>query len=125
MDLLTRVRGALARRQAREQRMFGGIAFMVSDRMVASVSKRGLLIRVGKEGQAAALADPRARRLEMRPGRPMSGYVRIAADDLSDAELKRWLDVGLACVRALAEPAVSPRSRQATAATKKAPRRKA
>ena len=120
-DLLTRVRGALASRGAREQPMFGGIAFMVSDKMVASVSKRGLLLRVGKDGQAEALKDPRAKRLEMRPGRVMSGYVRIAADDLSDAELRRWLDVGLAAVRALAKPKSPARTRSTRGArTRKA-----
>jgi len=109
-DLLARVRAALARHGAREQPMFGGIAFMVSDKMVASVSKRGLLLRVGKEGQPEALKDPRAKRMEMRPGRTMAGYVRIASDDLSEAELKRWLDIGIACAKALA---VATAARQA------------
>ena len=108
-DLLTRVRSALAKHGAREQPMFGGIAFMVSDKMVASVSKRGLLLRVGKEGQAEALKDPRAKRPEMRPGRAMSGYVRIAADDLTAAALKRWLDVALAVVRTMTASATKAR----------------
>jgi len=105
----------LQRHHPREQRMFGGIAFMVDDKMVASVSKRGLLLRVGKEGQEAALRDPRAKRLEMRPGRVMSGYVRIASEELSAAELRRWLDVGLKAVRALKEDKAAPaRSRRAS-----------
>jgi hypothetical protein len=48
--------------------MFGGIAFMVDDKMVASVSKRGLLLRVGKDGQEAALQDPRAKAARDAPG---------------------------------------------------------
>ena len=43
--------------------MFG--CFMVDGNMVAGTSKRGLLVRVGKEGHAAALQRPHARTMEM------------------------------------------------------------
>jgi TfoX/Sxy family transcriptional regulator of competence genes len=33
----------------REVKMFGGIGFMLNGNLVAAVSKRGLLLRVGKE----------------------------------------------------------------------------
>ena len=56
--LLPRLRAALADAKPREQRMFGGVCFMVDGNMVAGTSKRGLLVRVGKEGHAAALQRP-------------------------------------------------------------------
>jgi TfoX/Sxy family transcriptional regulator of competence genes len=100
-ELADRVRAALAGRTFSEKRMFGGVAFMLDGKMIASASKRGLLVRVGKDGQAAALKDPQAKLAVMGPGRPMSGYVRVAEAGLTDADLARWLDTGIAVVRGI------------------------
>jgi TfoX/Sxy family transcriptional regulator of competence genes len=99
-DLLSRVRTALAVLHPDEKRMFGGTAFMIDGKMVASVSKRGLLLRVGKEGLAAALKNPQARPATMGQ-RTMSGYVRVNEAGLSDRDLQRWLDAALAHLRSL------------------------
>ena len=77
-QLADRVRAALAPLPVTETRMFGGIAFMLDGKMVASASKRRLLLRVGKDGQAEALRNPSAKVAEMG-ARRMSGYVRIVA----------------------------------------------
>lgn len=53
--LAGRIRAALAGRRSAEQRMFGGICFMVDGNMAVGTSVRGMLVRVGKEGHAAAL----------------------------------------------------------------------
>ena len=71
--LAERMRSALAGTGAvREVRMFGGLCFMLNGNMVAGTSKRGLLVRVGKEQQSAALARPGTKLMEMT-GRPMEG----------------------------------------------------
>ena len=57
-----------------EVKMFGGTGFMLNGNLVAAVSKRGLLLRVGKDRHRDALAWPGARPMEMR-GRTMEGYV--------------------------------------------------
>ena len=59
-----------------EVKMFGGTGFMLNRNLVAAVSKRGLLLRVGKDRYREALAWPGARSMEMR-GRTMEGYVYI------------------------------------------------
>ena len=56
--------------------MFGGTGFMLDGKLAAAVSKRGLLLRVGKDRYREALAWPGARPMEMR-GRTMEGYVYI------------------------------------------------
>ena len=57
-DLVADVRAALAEAGTlREVRMFGGIGFMLNGNMVAAVSRRGLLLRVGKERYAEALTQ--------------------------------------------------------------------
>lgn len=74
----------------REVKMFGGIGFMLDGNMVAAVSKRGLLLRIGKDGHAAALEKPGVRPMEMR-GRVMEGYVYVDPEALGRGRLKAWI----------------------------------
>jgi TfoX/Sxy family transcriptional regulator of competence genes len=84
----------------REVRMFGGIGFMLDGNLLAAVSKRGLLLRVGRERYEAALARPAASRVEMR-GRTMAGYIRVDPQTLTDRSLEAWLAEASAFVRSL------------------------
>ena len=100
-ELAVRVRAALAGTRAlREVRMFGGIGFMLNGNMVAVASRRGLLLRVGKDRQDEALARPGARPMEMR-GRVMEGYVYIDPPALTDGDIEAWLRPALAFVETL------------------------
>lgn len=99
--MLDRLRRALAPRPFTEQKMFGGTCFMVDGHMVVGTSKRGLLVRVGKDGHAAALSRPHVRPMEMG-GRTMQGYVFVEpAGVAAEAALRKWLDVALAFVSTL------------------------
>ena len=101
-DLDLRVRAALQGVEAvREVKMFGGVGFMVNGNLVAAASKRGLLLRVGRERQDEALAQPGIRPMEMR-GRRMEGLcLRRSAAAL------RGCDQGLASVSAGLRPIVA------------------
>jgi hypothetical protein len=101
-DLAAAVRAGLAGTKAavREVKMFGGIGFMLDGHMVAAVSKRGLLLRVGPERYAAALVRPGARRVEMQ-GREMRGYVAVDPQILTRAALDAWLSEAAQFVRTL------------------------
>ena len=95
-DLALRVRAALHGVEAvREVKMFGGVGFMVNGNLVAAASKRGLLLRVGRERQDEALAQPGIRPMEMR-GRRMEGYVYAdpppASEDAIKALIRSALD---------------------------------
>ncbi len=80
--------------------MFGGITFMEHGNMCAGVTHDELLVRVGKPGLAAALAEPGARPMVMR-GRE-TGFVFVAPDAIStDAALAAWIARGLAISSAL------------------------
>jgi TfoX/Sxy family transcriptional regulator of competence genes len=75
-ELAARVRAALSGvGDIREVRMFGGIGFMLNGNMVAAATG-SLLLRVGKDRHAAALAQFGARPMEMR-GRTMEGYIYV------------------------------------------------
>ena len=100
-DLAERMRVALAGRGAlREVRMFGGLCFMLNGNMVAGTSKRGLLVRVGKDQEARALARPDAKPMQMT-GRPMEGYVFVDPLPSDDQSLRDWLDLAVAFVKTL------------------------
>ena len=112
-ELAERMRAALNGAGAvREVRMFGGLCFMLNGNMVAGTSKRGMLVRVGKEGHAAALARPNAQPMAMS-GRPMEGYVFVDPPPADERALKEWLDLAVAFVRTL--PAKAAKTRRAKA----------
>jgi TfoX/Sxy family transcriptional regulator of competence genes len=98
--LADRLRATLPAAGLSEQRMFGGIGFMLNGNMIAGASKRGLLLRVGKDSHEHALTRPGARAMEMK-SRPVKGYIHVDPADLDDAALRDWLQLALAFVRAL------------------------
>jgi TfoX/Sxy family transcriptional regulator of competence genes len=96
-SLVARIREVLARRDdVREQKMFGGIAFMVRDRMAVGVVHEDLMVRVGPDAHDDAVAQPHARPMDFT-GRPMRGMVYVApAGVADDADLARWVEAGAA-----------------------------
>ncbi len=85
-----------------EQKMFGGLAFLVNGNMaVAASGQGGLLVRVDPEQSSALVASTAAYPMEMR-GRSMDGWLRVDADAVvSDAELRAWVERGLSYARSL------------------------
>ena len=85
-----------------EKRMFGGLAFLVNGNMAVSASGQGgLLLRVDPAQTDELVRAPNARRFEMR-GREMDGWLRIDPAGLgTDADLARWVDVGVDYARSL------------------------
>ena len=115
-NLTERIRVALAGSGAvREVKMFGGLCFMLNGNMVAGTSKRGLLVRVGKDQQSNALARPGAKRMEMT-GRPMEGYVFVDPPPPDEQALRDWLNLAVAFVKTL--PPKFPKSKPRRTKTK-------
>jgi TfoX/Sxy family transcriptional regulator of competence genes len=85
-----------------EKKMFGGLAFLVGGHMAVGASSQGdLMVRVDPERTEELLAEPHAAPFVMR-GREMSGWLRVDTAGLgSEAELRRWTDVGVAYARSL------------------------
>lgn len=98
-ELVDRVRGALAAEPSvREVRMFGGLSFMVNERMVVSVRGDGdLLVRADPERADELLATKGARPAEMGAGRTMGGgWISVAEEAVAaDENLDFWIDVAL------------------------------
>jgi TfoX/Sxy family transcriptional regulator of competence genes len=100
-ELVANVRSALAGSgDIREVRMFGGIGFMLNGNLVAAASRRGLLLRVGKDRQAEALTQSGARPMVMRGG-TMEGYAYVDPPALNKQALRNWLRLAIAYVQTL------------------------
>ena len=96
-SLAARVTGILSHSaDIAERRMFGGLAFMLAGNMCCCVTDRGLMVRVGRDGYAEALAMPHAGPMDMT-GRPMRGWVLVEPEGLiSDDSLNGWVTQGVA-----------------------------
>ena len=88
-----------------EKKMFGGLAFLAGGHMaVAASGQGGLLVRVDPDDTAPLVAEPEVERMEMG-GRSMNGWLRVdsaVVDD--DADLRRWVEHGLAYARSRFHP---------------------
>lgn len=83
-----------------QQRMFGGLAFLVNGNMAVGASGQGgLLVRVDADEAQAWIDDERVVPMVMR-GREMRGWLRIVSD-LTDPELEEWVSRGVAYARSL------------------------
>jgi TfoX N-terminal domain len=93
--LADRVRDLLADRgELREQKMFGGLCWMLNGNMACGVLGEDLIVRVGAEAGEVALAERHTRAFDFS-GRPMSGAVYVApAGTASDDDLASWVDAG-------------------------------
>jgi TfoX/Sxy family transcriptional regulator of competence genes len=101
-ELADRVREILHEHAPTERRMFGGLAFLVRGNMALAVSGQGgLLVRVDPGDVDALLAKDGVEPMEMR-GRPMTGWLRVAADQVrTKAQLQHWVARGTTVAAAL------------------------
>jgi hypothetical protein len=102
-ELAGRIRALIGDEPAlSEQRMFGGLAFLIGGNMaIAASGQGGILARVDPEDSDALVASTSARPMEMR-GREMRGWLRVDADDVAtDGELAKWVDLGSTYARSL------------------------
>ena len=101
--LAERVRDLLAdERGVSEQRMFGGLSFLVGGNLAVAVSSReGLLVRVGQDAFEEALERPGTSPMEMG-GRPMKGWVFVDPEELAGKRpLRAWVARGVGFARSL------------------------
>ena len=92
--LADRVRALLTAHSTREVPMFGGLSFMVDEKMVVSVRPGAeLLAHVDPERSPHLVTLPGARPAEMGAGRAMGpGWISVSADVIEDNErLAFWV----------------------------------
>jgi len=122
-DLDTHVRAALAGvGTVREVKMFGGIGFMLNGNLIAGASRRGLLLRVGKQQQQTAISQPGARPMVMR-GRTMEDYIYVDPPALDSRAVKAWIRLAVEFVQTLPAKKPRPKSKTKTPVKAKTPGR--
>ena len=79
-----------------EKKMFGGLCFLVEGNMCFGIVGSELMVRVGADAYAEALALPHAREMDFT-GRAMRGMVYVGEDGIAeDPDLLAWLERGMA-----------------------------
>jgi hypothetical protein len=102
-ELAERIRALLGDRSGlTEQKMFGGLAFLIGGNMaIAASGQGGILVRVDPEESDELVAATAAEPMEMR-GRSMSGWLRVDTADVGDdAALAGWVERGTAYASSL------------------------
>jgi len=113
-DLADRIRALLSDTPGvTEQKMFGGLAFLIGGNMaVAASGQGGILVRVDPAHSDDLIGSTTAYPMEMRGG-PMPGWLRIDADHLrTKRQLAPWVNRGAAYAESL--PAKKKKARTRT-----------
>jgi TfoX/Sxy family transcriptional regulator of competence genes len=101
-DLAERIRALLTDEEGvTEKTMFGGRAFLLHGNLAIAASGRGgVLVRAGDD--ADRLVARSSAEVAVMRGRPMTGWLRVRAEDLrTKRQLARWVTIGSEVARAL------------------------
>ena len=102
-DLADRIRELVAKeRDLTEQKMFGGLAFLIAGNMaVAASGQGGILVRVDPAASEKLVSTTKAQPMMMR-GRAMDGWLRVDAEHVREKrQLAAWVKRGVAYSRSL------------------------
>ena len=92
-----RIREALVdQKNVEEKHMFGGVCFMVNDKMCAGVIKDDMMIRIDPSLEEEVLAKNGCRMMDFQT-RPMKGYFYIDAEGMkTQKNFEYWIALCLA-----------------------------
>jgi TfoX/Sxy family transcriptional regulator of competence genes len=96
-DLADRTREiiALTHDQVEEKKMFGGLCFMVNDKMCLGVMKDRLMVRLDPDKYDEVIELDGCRPMDFT-GRVMKGYVYVESEAIdSQKKMKFWTDLAL------------------------------
>lgn len=91
-ELAQRVREVLSERgDVVEQKMFGGVAFMVNGRMACGPHGNRLIVRIGEAAAKEHIGKPHVKPMDFT-GRVMKAFATIETDGLrTSAQLRKWV----------------------------------
>lgn len=100
--LADRIRQVFGRRRGlAEKKMFGGVGFLLHGNLCVGVWKTSLIVRLDPAESRALLNQPHVRVFDIT-GRPMKGWLMIAAEGVeSDEQLADWLERAAAFITTL------------------------
>ena len=78
-----------------EKKMFGGICFMVNDKMCVGVNRDEIMARINPDIYQEALKKKGCKEMDFT-GRPMKGFVFLVDEAIDlDEDLHTWLQLAL------------------------------
>lgn len=96
-EIARRIRNKLSDFQVdfNEKKMFGGIAFMISDKMCVGVVKDRMMLRVLEDRYDELIEENHVHPMEFT-GKTMRGFIFLDEKAFeSEADLDRWIGYGL------------------------------
>lgn len=79
-----------------EKKMFGGVCFMVNDKMCVGIVKDDLMARIDPERYATALKRKGCREMDFN-GKPMKGFIYVSDEGMrTEKALQEWIEMALA-----------------------------
>ena len=92
---MTRELISLTHKKVEEKTMFGGLCFMVNDKMALGVEKDRLMVRLNPEIYDEVMEKEGCRAMDFS-GKPMKGFVFVDADELTTKKkLEYWVKLAL------------------------------
>lgn len=74
-----------------ERKMFGGVCFMVDDKMCVGIINEDLMVRIDPEKQDEFLREKGCRIMDFT-NRPMKGYLYVSPEGVDmDNDLNKWV----------------------------------
>lgn len=103
-SVAARVRAVMKRRKSvGEQKLFGGVAFMLSGHMCCGVLNDELVVRLGNDGVLDALEEDHTRPFDFT-GRVIKSMLYVEPDGfVTESSLKEWTDRAVRFTRSLPE----------------------
>jgi TfoX/Sxy family transcriptional regulator of competence genes len=100
-SLAARIRDTLVgRTEIAEQKMFGGLCFLLRGNILVGVRRDSLIARLGEDEASKALKKSYVTQMGSR--RPMKGWVIIGPDGIdTDRQLASWIEKAIEFVEAL------------------------
>lgn len=96
-----------------EKKMFGGLCFMVNDKMCVGVEKERLMVRLDPEKYDEVLEKEGCAPMDFS-GKPMRGYVFVSIDALNTKKkLEYWIKLALE-YNSIAKPSKKKKSKVST-----------
>jgi len=94
--LAARIREILSgKKNLTEKKMFGGIAFMLNDKMCVGVDKKDLILRCDPKTGESLLSEKGVRPFDIT-GKPMKGWLLIGPERTSTIEdLESFVKIGI------------------------------
>ena len=92
-----------------EKQMFGGVCFMVNDKMCIGVIKEDMMCRIGPDAEEVALEKIGCRPMDFT-SRPMKGYVYVSDEGMRTKKaFEYWIDL---CLKFNLEAKVAKKKKQ-------------